>query len=508
MVTSATPRHALLAALALLLFLGLPAGADTAIDMPPLIGKLQVIRWHDTDDVSFDGTVLCAVFGGPENVPPPSPFDASFSFVGGQYRPNNLDPDVGVQAPLDADRDFNWIYVFQFVNDEGDDEVKGQAIWNAINLAFPPCIASIDGAYVTPGESGAFLTEYGATLDGGGRNGIGGMTLLQEFLFATITSPVLRPGDISEVLYYTSPFAPGNRNAAFLGQSVGQSRAHTVGHVVPTPQFFPRASCSIDHVSSTLEDGEAVHRLSCTVTAEAASLDPVSADPNEPGNLLQIHDPIGGPRPIASFLNLGISAGATPGSCIRFRLEGGAETPGPLETTLLREVDSARVFHFTIVRPVGCEDDIEVSAELAALEPYDADPPFEGHTKEDGAVALPELDADGDPCGFFLLAVPTPGTAAAVNTFQFSGAEPGQRVFLVAGLNEGSTPIPGCGGLAVAIADPRREAIRSVLADGNGRGQITLNVPPLASSRTVLFQLVQFHTDPCRVSSLVQHTFP
>lgn len=148
-------------------------------------------------------------------------------------------------------------------------------------------------------------------------------------------------------------------------------------------------------------------------------------------------------------------------------------------------------------------DTPDIAARVEVTAPYQADPPFEGGA--DGTI--PELDVDeDDPCTALFLEVPDPGDSAASNTFRFTGGDPTSRVFLVAGLHAGSTPLPRCGGVALSIADPREGALRWALPDASGRGEITLQVPAAASGRTVLFQLAQLPS--CRVSNLVVQTFP
>jgi hypothetical protein len=486
------------------------ARADTATDTPPLIGKLQIVRWNGAGvNHSLDGTIICAAFGGPEDIPPPSPFSGSFSFVGGQFRPNTLDPGVSVVANLDSDRDGNWIYAFRIINDEGDDAIEGGALINSVNLSLPLCTSIIDEAIVTVARSGVYVTEYGSTLEQGGLIPFNFAIIPagSSFFNLIISGPVLQPGETTETFCYYSPFAPSNQNGSFLGQDSGQSRAHTIINALPTAQFYPHVSCELRHLSSTSGGGETIYDLVCSVTSELRSLDPITVNPALPGNVLQVHDPIDGPRSVASECVVTVSANPIMGSCVRFRLGGGGDVPGPLQGSLFVDTEGNEDFPFTIVRADACGDEIEIAAAVSAMAPYDLTPPFEGHTKlgED----LPQLDADENlPCRALFLHPPDPGTASAVNAFRFSGAVPAFRVFLVAGLRNGSTTIPGCDGLSVAIADPRREAVRSVMPDMTGKGQINLNVPVIASGRTVLFQLVQYQTDPCKVSNLVRHTFP
>jgi len=356
--------------LVLCLLLPRPCFADSATDIPPLIGKLQTVRWNGTtaSNVALDGTLECAAFGGPENIPPPPPFDGFFSLVGGQYRPTTVDPDVGVPAPSEADRDRNWIYAYRLINDEGDDGVEGGAIIIAINIALPTETASLQNAFVQSGVSGSLITEYGATatelVDPNDPDpdditvNFSGIAAIQRFFFLTITRLVLQPAsssnfNTSEVFFFYSPFSPSNCQASFIGQATGQSAAHTVGNVVIVPQFFPHVTCVLEHVGTTAPPGETDYELRCRVLSETRSLDATSVDSLEAGNVLQVFDPGTGPRPVADRVRLTVSASEPTTPCIFFRVAE-VDRTDPVSGTVLVGRDGALDVPLSVVRLDGC----------------------------------------------------------------------------------------------------------------------------------------------------------
>jgi len=106
---------------------------------------------------------------------------------------------------------------------------------------------------------------------------------------------------------------------------------------------------------------------------------------------------------------------------------------------------------------------------------------------------------EGEP----LLHAPRPGTAGRVNLLRASGAPEGRRVHFVWGFSAGSTPIPGCGGVAVDLANPRIAG--SAIANAAGEARLNVFVPAAASGRTVLLQAVV--QEACATSNLIRHTF-
>lgn len=101
------------------------------------------------------------------------------------------------------------------------------------------------------------------------------------------------------------------------------------------------------------------------------------------------------------------------------------------------------------------------------------------------------------------LADPEPGRAGEVNRFRTTNCTAGRRVYLVYSMRSGSTNIPGCGGVAVSMAQP--QIAGDAVADGNGDAVLDLPIPPGAAGRRVLLQSVERAT--CRVSNLVEFTF-
>lgn len=99
---------------------------------------------------------------------------------------------------------------------------------------------------------------------------------------------------------------------------------------------------------------------------------------------------------------------------------------------------------------------------------------------------------------------PAPGLAGQANTLYVTGAPAGSTVYLVYGLQAGSTPVPGCPGLTVAIQNPTIAG--SVVASAGGTATFTARVPGGASGLTVRAQAVV--PSACTVSNLLIHYFP
>jgi len=113
------------------------------------------------------------------------------------------------------------------------------------------------------------------------------------------------------------------------------------------------------------------------------------------------------------------------------------------------------------------------------------------------------IDLDVIPMGL-TLAEPTPGIAGVDNTFEVSGATPGELVKCVYGISPGSTSSSDCLGVTVDIDDP--VGVGSAIADGSGVATITAFVPGRASGQAVLFQAVEGSS--CETSNLVEYAFP
>jgi hypothetical protein len=99
---------------------------------------------------------------------------------------------------------------------------------------------------------------------------------------------------------------------------------------------------------------------------------------------------------------------------------------------------------------------------------------------------------------------PDPGTAGVVNTLTATCGTAGEPIFFVFGVSEGTTRVPGCPGVDLGIANPR--ILGSSVADADGVASFNQFVPNVAAGVSVLLQAVDPAT--CRVSNLVQHTFP
>ena len=138
-----------------------------------------------------------------------------------------------------------------------------------------------------------------------------------------------------------------------------------------------------------------------------------------------------------------------------------------------------------------------------------------GDRDGDGAsewmVGIPMDDTSGVNAGSvtvwrlenFLLAPPTPGVAGMVNTMEATGLAPGDLAVLAYGTTGGSTPVPGCPGLTVAIANAQQGP--TAVADPSGTATFSAMVPASAAGRQFCLQAV----DPtgCRISNMVIHTF-
>jgi hypothetical protein len=99
---------------------------------------------------------------------------------------------------------------------------------------------------------------------------------------------------------------------------------------------------------------------------------------------------------------------------------------------------------------------------------------------------------------------PDPGLTGMDNTLYAANATPGERVWFIYGLADGSTGVPGCPGAIVDIRNP--VIIGFDEADLDGNASVTAWVPGAAGGRRVLFQAVEAAN--CRVSDLVEYTFP
>ncbi len=97
------------------------------------------------------------------------------------------------------------------------------------------------------------------------------------------------------------------------------------------------------------------------------------------------------------------------------------------------------------------------------------------------------------------LNAPDPGIAGVTNTILFRGATPGERVLLTFGTAAGSTSIPPCSGLSLAIADPRLRG--AFTADASGEISLMAPVPVRFRGFTLYVQALERTT--CRLSNPV-----
>lgn len=89
-----------------------------------------------------------------------------------------------------------------------------------------------------------------------------------------------------------------------------------------------------------------------------------------------------------------------------------------------------------------------------------------------------------------------PGLAGTTATCHAAGAEPGSLLTFVFGTQAGSSPVSGCSGVSVDIANP--SSVGSAVVDANGRATLVVALPASWSGITVRSQAVD--TTHCRVS--------
>jgi outer membrane protein assembly factor BamB len=98
---------------------------------------------------------------------------------------------------------------------------------------------------------------------------------------------------------------------------------------------------------------------------------------------------------------------------------------------------------------------------------------------------------------------PSPGAAGTANAFVATHGSAGVRTYFAWSPQTGSTNVPGCPGLAVALSHP--QLLGSVVADPSGDATISRLVPSSARGRTVRLQAAQRAT--CTASNVVTVTF-
>ncbi len=103
----------------------------------------------------------------------------------------------------------------------------------------------------------------------------------------------------------------------------------------------------------------------------------------------------------------------------------------------------------------------------------------------------------------FALLDPQPGEAGRINRLRAIGAMPGERIWFVYGLLDGSTSVPGCAGLVVDIDTPK--IVGRAIANGAGIATIDKFVLNSARGREILFQGVS--VEGCAVTRLRRTVF-
>lgn len=128
----------------------------------------------------------------------------------------------------------------------------------------------------------------------------------------------------------------------------------------------------------------------------------------------------------------------------------------------------------------------------------DVCPGFDDNVDLDGNGVPDGCDGPPDLLPLF------PGVAGAYNNWWLERGAPNENAYLVAGTVAGSTPIPGCPGLSVPMADA--EAVTWSLTDGGGGAVGVVWIPAAASGQTVGLFVVQ--PGSCLLSSPEITAFP
>jgi len=98
---------------------------------------------------------------------------------------------------------------------------------------------------------------------------------------------------------------------------------------------------------------------------------------------------------------------------------------------------------------------------------------------------------------------PEPGIAGASSNFDLLHFEPFAQTMLLFSVSTGSTPVPGCPGLELNIANPR--ALSSTTVDVDGSGSFEVSIPSGAADRVGFFQAVD--RENCEVTAVTAHRF-
>jgi hypothetical protein len=127
----------------------------------------------------------------------------------------------------------------------------------------------------------------------------------------------------------------------------------------------------------------------------------------------------------------------------------------------------------------------------------------------DGIVDWPETCDDGvrnvgDGCDHncqveaLSLILPSPAVAGVANTWTVRGVPMGQQVLVLVSGQLGGTPLPGCPGVSVGLANPLVVGVAT--GDANGEARVTRVVPGSVAGRTFASAAVDLGT--CRASAL------
>jgi hypothetical protein len=119
------------------------------------------------------------------------------------------------------------------------------------------------------------------------------------------------------------------------------------------------------------------------------------------------------------------------------------------------------------------------------------------------SASLSLLDGTCIAANVLELECPTPGVAAAINTFTVRGGTPIARIYFLVGLLSGSTQVPGCPGVLLGMRNP--QLIGFDRADAAGIAAVTSFVPSVAHGWQVRLQAVELGS--CRVTPLVVFRF-
>jgi len=99
----------------------------------------------------------------------------------------------------------------------------------------------------------------------------------------------------------------------------------------------------------------------------------------------------------------------------------------------------------------------------------------------------------------FTLEPIVPGAAGGPNGLFTSWGNPGDRVYFLASVHAGATPVPGCSGTLTGLANPT--LLGSANTAASGGASLTILIPGNLRGRTAYFQAVD--KAACRVSNVV-----